>query len=286
MRVDGPTEQSRPSLHRGFQNADRSPESDATFRWLDRADAHPMIRGVKEGMLELCPVAGGDDVLDVGCGLGHEVGRLAERVGPAGRVVGVDFSPAMVAEARRRAAARSAAVAFEVGDAQRLEFADGTFDLARTERVLRYLQSPEQALREMQRVVRADGSLVAFDFDTDMTIVDAPDLSLTRRVAEVLDAAVPSPWIGRQLFALFRKIGLVDVRVVPHPIVLTGDGGFALYQQLNRGTIQRAVQAGRITAGDAAAWWSGLGDAARTDTFFTVNLGFIVAGRKTNGAPA
>jgi hypothetical protein len=110
--------------------------------------------------------------------------------------------------------------------------------------------------------------------------VDAPDPGLTRRIAEVLDAAVPHPWVGRQLFGLFRRIGLADVRVVPHAICLTGARGFSMYQQLNEGTIAAAARAGGITAKHAAAWWEGLEQAGRAETFLAANLGFIVAGRK------
>src|ERR671928_1178202 len=93
------------SLHRGFQQGAEAVDSDAPFAWLDRADASPLIQGIKQRMLGLCPVGSGDRVLDVGCGLGHELQRLAPLVGPQGRLLGVDASPAMVIEARRRAAA-------------------------------------------------------------------------------------------------------------------------------------------------------------------------------------
>src|SRR3954454_627080 len=87
----------------------------------------------------------------------------------------------------------------------------------------------------MARVVRPGGSVLAFDFDSDQTVVDAPDPALTRRIAEILDAAVPYPWIGRQLFGLFRRVGLTDVRVVPHAICLTGSGGFGIYPRVKEG---------------------------------------------------
>lgn len=48
------------------------------------------------------PGADGDQVLDVACGLGHEVRRLAQQVGPQGRVAGIDANPPMITEARRR----------------------------------------------------------------------------------------------------------------------------------------------------------------------------------------
>jgi hypothetical protein len=72
------------------------------------------------------------------------------------------------------------------------------------------------------------------DFDSDSTVVDAPDPALARQIAEVLEAAVPHPWIGRQLFGLFRRAGQADVRVMPHAICLPGAAVFAVYQQLNR----------------------------------------------------
>ena len=267
------------SLHQGFQETD---ESEATFRWLDRVDANPLAQDLKARMLEVCPVRAGDQVLDVGCGLGHEALRLAERVGPRGMAVGIDINSTMIAEATRRAADSPLHPRFEVGDAQQLRFAADSFDMCRTERVLRYLARPDEALREMLRVTRPGAYVIAFDWDSDATVVDAPDAALSRRVAEVLDAAVPHPWMGRQLFGLFLRAGLADVRVIAYPVSVSGATGFGLYQQLNSGTIARAVETGRLTPADAAAWWRGLEQRDPPGAFFWANLGFIVAGRKVS----
>lgn len=267
-------------MHENFQPGGQPGDTDVTFPWLDRMDGNPLLQKVKRQMLDACPVQEGDQVLDVGCGLGHEVRRLAERVGPRGRVVGIDANPGMINEARRRVADAALPIAFEVDDAQRVELADDGFDLCRTERVLRYLDSPEAAVKEMSRLVHPGGWVLAFDFDSDQTVVDAPDQALTRRIGEVLDAAVPHPWIGRQLYRLFRRAGLQDVRVLPQAMCLSGAAGFAIYEQLNRGTIDRARQAGQVTADEAAAWWSALTGAAETETYFSAVLGFIAAGRK------
>jgi len=68
------------------------------------------------------------------------------------------------------------------------------------------------------------------------------------------------------------------VRVIPHALCFSGAAGFAVCQQLNRGTIDRARQAGRVTAGEVAGWWAALSEAA--EAFFSAVLGFIAAGRK------
>jgi len=70
---------------------------------------------------------------------------------------------------------------------------------------------PEQALAEMARVLRPGGHVVVVDFDSDQTIVDIPDRELARRVADVLDAAVPNAWIGRQLVRLYLHVGLSEL---------------------------------------------------------------------------
>jgi ubiquinone/menaquinone biosynthesis C-methylase UbiE len=58
----------------------------------------------------------------------------------------------MIAEARQRVADLTLPVAIEVGDAQQMDFPDNTFDLCRTERVLRYLDGPKAAVGEMTRL--------------------------------------------------------------------------------------------------------------------------------------
>lgn len=57
---------------------------------------------VRRRAVETLALTGGETVLDVGCGPGSNFELLRERVGPGGRVVGVDYSPKMVAKARAR----------------------------------------------------------------------------------------------------------------------------------------------------------------------------------------
>jgi ubiquinone/menaquinone biosynthesis C-methylase UbiE len=120
------------------------------------------------------------------------------------RVVGLDASETMIAEARRRARERQAGVAFEVGDVQALPFPDSTFDVCRAARLLEHLPRGERAISEMARVTRKDGRIVVFDFDWDTLVIDHPDKETTRTIVLSYSDSIQNGWIGRQLPRLFK----------------------------------------------------------------------------------
>jgi demethylmenaquinone methyltransferase/2-methoxy-6-polyprenyl-1,4-benzoquinol methylase len=95
-------------------------------------------------------IVDGGSALDVACGSGKLTAELARVAGPAGRVVGLDFSPQMLDVARRR----HPRVEFIEGDALNLPFDEGDFDVATIAFGLRNLADPIRGLREMVRVAR------------------------------------------------------------------------------------------------------------------------------------
>ena len=98
--------------------------------------------------------------LDVACGTGGLACELAAAVGPAGRVVGVDLSQAMVDAATARAAEGGLRnTRFQRMDAQALALPDASFDVITCCFGLMYLPDPEQALAGMRRVLRPGGRL-------------------------------------------------------------------------------------------------------------------------------
>ncbi len=102
--------------------------------------------------------------LDVGCGTGFLALELAAR---GHLVVGVDFAPAMIDEARRKAAARCLSVRFEEADVEQLPFAPRSFDLVISRHVLWTLPHPEAAIDEWIRVLRPGGRLAVVDGQFD-----------------------------------------------------------------------------------------------------------------------
>jgi demethylmenaquinone methyltransferase/2-methoxy-6-polyprenyl-1,4-benzoquinol methylase len=104
----------------------------------------------------------GGSALDLACGTGKLTAALAEAVGPTGRVVGVDLSPAMLDEARR-AFGGLGQVEFVAGNALALPFEASSFDAATIAFGLRNLASFEDGFREMARVVRPGGRVVCLE---------------------------------------------------------------------------------------------------------------------------
>jgi len=100
----------------------------------------------------------GAAVLDVGSGTGIVARRLAARLG-GGRIVGLDASADMLDVARAAAARESVAVEWHQGAAERLPFADASFDLVTCQFALMFFADRAAALGEMRRVLRPGGRL-------------------------------------------------------------------------------------------------------------------------------
>lgn len=112
----------------------------------------------------LGPIQPGEAVLDLGCGAGFDVFVAAQLVGPAGRVVGIDLSPEMLAMAEAGLkAADFSNLEFRVAQVEDLPFPGESFDVALSNGVLNLIPDKPAALREIFRVLRPGGRLQACD---------------------------------------------------------------------------------------------------------------------------
>jgi ubiquinone/menaquinone biosynthesis C-methylase UbiE len=176
----------------------------------------PAERAAWDRILELVlPRRAALEALDAGCGTGFLSFELAAR---GHRVTGVDFAPAMIAEARRKAAERGFSVRFEEGDAEQLPFLPASLDLVISRHVLWTLPHPEAAIDEWKRLLRPGGRLVIVDSQLDggSTPPAAQNARTSPEYAAIGDRL---PFLGgrprEQIEALLRVHGLVNVASDP-----------------------------------------------------------------------
>jgi ubiquinone/menaquinone biosynthesis C-methylase UbiE len=165
-----------------FTGVDSSEDPEFFVRFMDEAQKPAGIQESKRLMRERMALALGESVLEVGCGPGTDLFDMVDSVGPTGRLVGLDASEVMIAEAKRRTEELQVPITFEVGEAQSLPFPDAAFDVCRAARLLEHLPDARPVLAEMIRVTRPHGRHVVFDFDWDTLIIDHPDRATTRTI--------------------------------------------------------------------------------------------------------
>jgi len=114
---------------------------------------------------KMAAVAPGERVLDVACGTGELLRRIAQTT-PSADLTGVDLAPGMVARARSKLR-NEPTVQVEPADAHDLPFDDASFDVVLCANTFHYFTHPSRVLSEAQRVLRADGRLVILDWCRD-----------------------------------------------------------------------------------------------------------------------
>jgi arsenite methyltransferase len=113
---------------------------------------------------QLGRLAPGERVLDLGSGAGTDSLVAAQMVGPGGRVIGIDMTPQMLAKARAAAAELGAAnVEFVEAEAERLPFADESFDVVISNGVIDLIPDKDAVFAELYRVLAPGGRLQIAD---------------------------------------------------------------------------------------------------------------------------
>ena len=236
----------------GFETISDRPRYYVDF--LDQRSTLPGELVAKRIIADLLDLRAGLTVLDVGSGTGADAIEVVRVVGLDGHVVGWDRTAEMAAEAPPPPERAEVAVEFVTGDAHVLGFPDASFDRVRTERMLIHLADPEAAVREMVRVTKPGGLVVASDIDGGTVFFNSANTTLAETLALRLRRGLAQGWMGRRQQRYLVEAGLVDVRVVPVVIM----NSVAFMRIVCDGLLAAMVEEGVTDADEVSAFWAEL----------------------------
>ena len=153
----------------------------------------------------------GETVLDLGSGAGFDAFLAARAIGPTGRVIGVDMTPAMVSKARANTEAGDYAhVEFRLGEIEHLPVADATVDVIISNCVINLSPDKPAVFREAFRVLRPGGRLAISDV---VAFAELPDD--VRGDLALYSGCMAGASLISELTATMHAAGFVDIVIEP-----------------------------------------------------------------------
>jgi demethylmenaquinone methyltransferase/2-methoxy-6-polyprenyl-1,4-benzoquinol methylase len=178
---------------------------------------HQLREPIFRAAIQAVRLPSGSRGLDAGCGVGLQTLLLAEAVGPAGQITGLDLSPGVLANAREMVekAGLSERIAFQEGDVTELPFDDQTFDWAWSVDCVGYApMEPLPLVVELARVVKPGGTVALLAWSSEQLLPGYPLLEARLRatapgIAPFVKGRKPGSHFFRAL-GWFREAGLEE----------------------------------------------------------------------------
>jgi ubiquinone/menaquinone biosynthesis C-methylase UbiE len=247
--------------------------STSAMRFYDEIMVPRLFEPWAELLLDQMKLQSGQAVLDVACGPGTVTRNAALRVGPSGRVVGCDLSPAMLELARSKiAVGASAPIEYLECPAGSLLVPDDDFVLVTCQQGLQFFPDRSEALAEMRRALRPGGQLGIAIW---CAIEDCPPFAALANAlgrvlgAETEDAYEAGPWgfsDSDSLARLVKDSGFTNVKVRRYELPLIFEGGPGqLLLTLRAASV--ATTLAQLPETDQLALAAAVAEAARPITF-------------------
>lgn len=260
---------------------DRHPDGGSMVAIIAQTCGNAVHTRRDRDLLPLLALQPGQTALEVGCGAGAVLRELARLTDGQVRLVGVDPSGLMLAQARRETAAAGLgpladAIAYARMDGRALAFPDGAFDAAVCSRVLIHAADPAGLVAELARVVRPGGRV--FCIEPAHQFWAGVDDRLRERTS-----AFTNTNIGRELPGLLRRAGLREVTVTPHTFIgHERPDVAAMRAEIAAGTgmLAAALRAGQCTMAEAEQLFAQTEAAIRRETFLFCSVHLAALGHK------
>jgi SAM-dependent methyltransferase len=153
----------------------------------------------------------GDIVLDLGSGGGIDVFLAATKVGPTGKAIGIDMTPAMIQKSRALANKHGYTnVEFKLGEIEKLPLDDASIDVIISNCVINLSPDKSQVFQEAYRVLKPTGRLLISDIVTEDELPDDVKQSLEAWAGCVAGALEKTQYLNTIKHAGFTNIEIVS----------------------------------------------------------------------------
>ncbi|MEM3737003.1 MAG: arsenite methyltransferase [Candidatus Bathyarchaeia archaeon] len=177
------------------------------FDWLP-----PTVTEVSLGCGNPTALAGlrdGEIVLDLGSGGGIDAFLAAKKVGPKGKVIGIDMTPAMVERARTNAERLGISnVEFKLGEMEKIPLENGTIDVVISNCVINLSPNKPQVFREIYRVLKPRGRIAISDMATN-----GPIPEVVQHLIGLWVGCIAGALNVREYEEMLRDAGFRDIKV-------------------------------------------------------------------------
>lgn len=230
----------------GCCNTGRTVESVSLDLGYSESDLEAVPEGANLGLgcgnpVALASLREGEVVLDLGSGAGFDCFLAAERVGPSGRVIGIDMTPDMLDRARENAKKGGRTnVEFRLGEIEHLPVADNSVDVVISNCVINLSPDKPQVFREAFRALRPGGRLMVSDI-----VLAAPLPEALAGSALLYNSCVAGALVREEYLGNIAAAGFTEITV-------QGEAVFSLEHIVSEPDLARALEGAALSASERA----------------------------------
>ena len=224
---------------------------------------------MREAYLDQMELSPDSKILDLGCGTGVVARSLASRESFSGNIVGVDFSPELIAAAQQLAEKEgvSGRIQFRVGDAAALQDDDESFDAVILHTLVSHVPDPVAVVSEAGRVARAGSPIAIFDGDyASLTCATGNHRADAEMVDAILDAVVANPYVMRDMPSILKSQGLEIEGLTPDILAEAGTSTF--FSSVAESYVPMVIRSKTAPEARANEWLDAFRETVKMNTCF------------------
>jgi ubiquinone/menaquinone biosynthesis C-methylase UbiE len=205
----------------GFATVDSNEEQTVYVNCLNYIDTIPYFKEIKAKTYELLDLEYAHALLEIGCGIGNDIYRIASLVSKKSTIIGIDRSTFMIEKAQSsRLFKYHKNIEFKVADGRELPYKNDSFNRCRIDRTLQHIENPQKVVNEAYRVLKTNGIFVAYDNDWSSFSFSLKDERLSRIIENYYCDTFVNGKIGCYLKAYFSVSGFKDITLYPSTLIL------------------------------------------------------------------